>query len=417
MKHWRLAGGAVVGAVLCASAAGAQTQLTSDALAQGRPSRSMEFDGSMRVEYDSNIDRTSPQLAAQEGLTPGDVLYAPTLNADVVLPIGRQAVFLDGSVGYLGHDHNTQLDHARVNVEGGGGGVLGPCSSVITGAYFQGRSELENTTLTTTVQDLQQTTRLDLGVSCIRRPSIVVSVDASRLWASNSLPMEANGNYVTTTFTGTASFRRPSLGSIGLFVSDAKTDYSDLGLMMIQGASGYEALSGGLNLERKLGGRIEAAASVSYTSVDIQRPVIVGATTGQPSGFNGLTYSGNISFRATSRLSASASFERAVKPSLIPGGSFELDSTYGVGLTYKLGSRIRLAVTGRDLQVDIHGDFPVAAATLTNAQTKNVQASIQYTFTKHLSLTLAGLYETRDANNPLFEYDNKTVSLTADARF
>jgi hypothetical protein len=410
---------ALVGVAAAASAAHAQ-QLAPDQMAQARQSRLTQILLTANVEYDSNIVRSSPTLAAQEGLHLSDTTYSPTLNTNVVFPVGRQALFLTGDVGYVGHQQNSRLDHARVDLNSGVGNKLGPCGSVLSGGYFRGRSELLDTTLSTTVQNLQEIKKVNFGVSCLRAPGLGLSVDATRSWATNDSPVATNGNYQSTQISGSLIYSRPATGTIALTAADVETDYSQTGLLAAAGPSGYKARSGGVRLERRLGGRIQATASVSYTKAEIQQPVgLVGSTTSAARDFSGLTYSGDLTFRATSRLSAHAGFDKEVKPSLIPGGSFEVHTEYILGATYKLGSRIQLGLNGHDSDIVVHGDFPaaLAATTLTDAHVKLVEATARYNLTKRLSFVFTGGRETRDANNPLLEYSDNRVSLGAEVKF
>jgi hypothetical protein len=223
MKHKGIAVLALVGMAVGASAA--RAQLSPDQMVQARQSRLAQILLSANVEYDSNVARASPALAAAEGLHLSDTVYTPSLNANLVFPLGRQALFLDGIVGYAAHQENSQLDHVRVNLNAGLGNKLGPCGSVLKGGYFEGRSELQDAALATTVQDLQEVKSIDLGLSCTRQPGLGLNVDASRSWATNSAPAVTNGNYETTTVTGSFIYSRPATGTIAITASDAKTAY------------------------------------------------------------------------------------------------------------------------------------------------------------------------------------------------
>lgn len=419
MKHNRIRMFALVGTAAVASAAHAQ-QLAPDQMAQARQSRLAQILLTANVEYDSNIVRASPTLAALEGLHLSDTTFSPTLNTNLVFPVGRQALFLTGDVGYVGHQQNSRLDHAKVDLNSGVGNKLGPCGSVLSGGYFRGRSELLDTTLSTTVQNLQEIKKIDFGVTCLRAPGLGLSVDATRSWATNDAPLATNGNYRSTQYTGSLIYSRPSTGTIALTAADVETDYSQTGLLVAFGPSGYKARSGGLRLERRLGGRIQATASVAYTKAEIQQPVaLVGSATSGARDFSGLTYSGDVTFRATSRLSAHAGFDKSVNPSLIPGGSFEVHTEYMVGVTYKLGSRIELGLDGQDRDIVVHGNFPpaLAATTLTDARVKLVEVTARYNLTKRLSFLFTAGDERRDANNPLFEYTDNKVNLGTEVKF
>jgi len=418
MKHKGFALAALLGAAASASAAAAQ--VAPDQMVGGRLKRTVDITANASVQYDTNVARTSEALAARENIRPEDTTYTPSIYAHLLLPIGRQAVFLDGSLGYTGHQHNSQLDNTHADIKGGVGNSLGPCGTVLTGAYSRGRSEFGNNLLVTNVLDIQETEKIDFGVACKRAAGLGIFADAARTWSSNSLPQSANGNYVSTVYTGGVSYGRPSFGSLSLNISDAKTDYSSDELAaLLTGRSSFEAKSAGVRFERRLGGRIQASTSISYTKATSDQAIPVGSTIPGSRDFSGLTYSGDISYRASSRLEGHAGSNRSVNPSQITGGSFEVDTEYQLGLTYRVGTRITLGLTGRDRQTTVHGDIPaaLAATTLTDARSKTIEASADYRLNKRLSFILSARHETRDANNALFAYDDDGVGLSVSARF
>lgn len=405
---------------VAASASAASAQVGPDQMVGARLKRTVDISANASVQYDTNVARTSEALAARENIRPEDTTYTPSIYANLLLPIGRQAVFLNGSVGYTGHQYNTQLDSAHADIKGGVGNSLGPCGTVLSGAYSRGRSEFGNNLLVTNVADIQEVQRIEFGIACKRSAGLGIFADATRSWSSNSLPQSANGNYVSTVYSGGVSYQRPSFGSLSLTAEDAKTDYSADGIAaLLVGPTAFEAKSGGVRYERRLGGRIQASAAVNYTKATSQQALPVGATIPTSRDFSGLTYSGDVSYRASSRLTGHAGFNRSVNPSQITGGSFEVDTEYQLGVTYRMGTRITLALTGRDRQTSVHGDIPLilAATTLTEARSKTIEASADYRLNKRLSFILSARHETRDANNPLFAYDDDGVGLSVSARF
>jgi predicted porin len=108
-----------------------------------------------------------------------------------------------------------------------------------------------------------------------------------------------------------------------------------------------------------------------------------------------------------------------VNPSQITGGAFEVDTEYQAGVSYSLGTRIRLSMTGRDRQTSVHGDIPavLAATTLTDARSKSVDASAEYRLNKRVSFVLTARHEKRDANNAALAYDDDGVGLSIAVRF
>src|ERR1035441_5879970 len=60
--------------------------------------------------YYSNIAGSSAALAAREGIKRADVVYDPTVLANLVEPMGGVTLFLMGQAGYDIHQRNSILD-------------------------------------------------------------------------------------------------------------------------------------------------------------------------------------------------------------------------------------------------------------------------------------------------------------------
>jgi hypothetical protein len=394
------------------TATSAAAQVSADGMIAGAPPRSIHADAGVKVEYDSNIARTSPQAAALLGIRQDDITYAPNLNLNIVDPIGQQVVFLQGSVGYLFHQHNRQLDSEQINLTGGGGVKLGRCGSVLSGGFFRGRSELEEFGAVSNVKNILEVKRASLGITCATPAGLGVVFSTSYDQGDNSLPQVAASDFRSTSVSGGLMYGRPSTGSVQLLASYTRTDTPNTVFPTI-GSDGYEDESVGLTFSRRAGGKIQLNATINYTKVNLLTPSNAILVTGSPSNSSsGITYTSAIDYRASSRLQFHGSFNRQVKPTLLVGSTYEVQTLYAVRADYKLGSRIQIGA-GADLSHDVgQATVPaLAALTLTNSEVKGIFASVRYQQSPRIFVVLDARHESRTANLPQFEYTSDRVGL------
>lgn len=384
-------------------------------MARGGQARTVQVAVEGRVDHDTNVARTGEAQAALQNIVPEDTVYSPTARFNIVQPIGQQAIFVRGLTSYLFHDENKRLDHARIQVNGGVGNSIGPCGSVVGGGYFRRRNSIEDPELIVLVDNIQTTRSVNLGISCVRAPSLQVLARGERLWTSNSLELAANGDSTTDVIAVGITYSRSNAGSISLSGNYSRTDYED---RPINNGSpdGFETVAGGVRLERRLGGRIQAVASLSYTETQVDSAPLTlppgsPGTPTLPDEFSGLTYSGEVSYRASSRLTGRVRFAREVAPSLIPGATFELRTSALGHVDYRIGSRFTFGAGAEYRENDLRGQFVLLGTQITDAITRVYDVSIRYRQNKRISLVLRGAREERDAKQTQFDYVSKRIGL------
>ncbi len=69
--------------------------------------------------YDSNVAHSDLVLAQARGLTPADELFRPSAFLNFGRRLGRQTLFLQGSVGYDFYCRNHVLDRERFDLHPG----------------------------------------------------------------------------------------------------------------------------------------------------------------------------------------------------------------------------------------------------------------------------------------------------------
>lgn len=406
----------------------------------GRPVRTFAVTVQALVEHDSNLTRQSEASAILSQLTPSDTIYAPTVNVNFVMPVGRQAIFLNGSGSYLFHQTNTQLNNERVNIAGGGSLSLGPCGAVLRGGYARGRNELTapgagqtgavsdgatgsllptTSNLESTIRNIETVEDVSLGLSCSRSSGIGINGQVAQQWTSNSEVISGSGSYRATSASVGISYQRPAFGSLSLAGIYGRTIYGgQLAPQLVP--RGFETTGANLSFSRQLGGRIQAQATAGYTRAhQLSPPPIPIGVIGNPfADFSGFTYTAGASFRATRNLTARATFQRQISPTLLSGSSYEVLTGYGLGVQYTLGTHITVDVRGDRQQSRTNGAILTnAAQSLTDSRVNDLSASVSYRFNRRLSVQLSGTRETRTADNTRFAYSNDRVALTLSSNF
>jgi hypothetical protein len=69
--------------------------------------------------YDHNVLRLDKATATPTGFARSDYRFTPSIDIDIVQPVGLQSVFLSGNAGYDFYKRNSRLERERINLVGG----------------------------------------------------------------------------------------------------------------------------------------------------------------------------------------------------------------------------------------------------------------------------------------------------------
>lgn len=376
---------------------------SSSAIAQ--EAREVGFGLHAGIEHNSNVTRTSPAQAELRGLSLSDTIFTPSATANVVLPVGKQAVFLNGLIGYSFYEKNDQLDRELLNLDGGIRGKFGPCAPTLRATYSRGIVQFDDPILIDDARNILETKSVGIDVACARPTGFGLVAGASRDWSENSLEIAKLSDSRRTSMNVGVSYGRPSLGTVTLFYTRASADYPK---RLIE--DGYDLDAVGLSYSRELGARIEGAVSVSMNRIDPHAPLAGGRreTTG---------YSANVTYRANSRLALSLLLDRSVTPSTAIGRSYDLTTAYRVGADYELGERVMVTLGYSRVDRESDGMLALPIVQLTDSSVEAVTASVRYRQSDRLSFALTAGREERNTNAPQFDYTNDRIGLSADLAF
>ncbi len=417
-------GGCFVAGLLSASGAAVAQEATLSS------ARQLEVDVGSSVTYDTNVARTGAGFAAAEGLKPQDEVVTPTVNLIANLPVGLEVVFLNASAGYDYHAQNAILNRERFEADGGVAGRFAGCAVRFTGEFTHRQYDLADLTKGQSPVGTQDRKTGLLNVNCGRPIGITPFVSLGGTKLTNGGATLSQSDYDSLTTTVGIGYRRPILGQISLYGSYSTTDfperYCQLQLNITTGAiacvavngpapgvigikDGFRVTSGGLSYDKPIGTRIIGGASLSYTSLNPIGP--------NTSTFNGLTYSANLNYTASSRLALLLDFRRDFRPSYQLGSAYYLSNSYMASATYKVGTRASVTLGGTILDRAYSGAAIVTGADVTKETRRTVFGTANYELSRHLRLTLDTRNDERIADVKGLGYSETRVAFAIRASF
>lgn len=369
--------------------------------------KNIDVGAQVGVLYDSNVARASESIADVRGISRDDTIITPAITADITQPIGRQYLFLQGSLGYSFYAKNDDLNRETADLRGGIGTRLGPCQGTASLGYTRRERGLEEL-VASNPREVQSTTTATFQQVCGLTGGLGVSFSASAQSSESSGSAIDRLDYDLAAVSAGLVYRRTSLGEASLFVSHSKTDYSNAPLF--GGVPGYEVNSIGVSYTRNLGSRITGSASIAQTSVESESPF--GGDT------SGTTFAFDFGYRPSSRLNVGASWSRDIRPSAQYGRNFSIREAAAIDATYRINSRLTYDIGVSQRKISSRGGLPVnGIIVLTDSRLNEFNTGLRFDLNDRISFRLNGSYSDYETSNPLYDYTATRVGLTTSVAF
>lgn len=394
------------GAIMSAAGSAAVAQQAPPTPAVGA-SREFQVDARVATYYDSNVSRTSRSAASARGLKAEDFILTPSVKANIVQPLGQQAVFLDGVVGYDFHRRNPELDRRRYDLTAGGAAQVGPCRPVAYGNYKAFQSDLAEIDLSTT-SNLQTTRALGLALQCGQGAGIGGGVTVQRADVKNSSRRLVEQDHTDEVLAVQLAYSAPTLVDATLFYTFNSTEYPNRILPGRPVGDGFFTESVGLQLRRRFGSRLTTGAGVSATRLKREF-----APAGSKAKISATTYQADVQYRAGTRLTLNASAIRNVRPSERLGKLYDIAENLEARATYRLGSRFLISAGHLYSDVNSNVDTALAGLVVTSSVANSTFGQFEFSRFGNGTLTFDVRHERRDTNLPTFNYSATRVGLTA----
>lgn len=398
----------VVGVVGCACGA---VPASAQMLPTVTGERQLHANVTVATIYDNNFARSSQVLAAQRGIKQNEVTLRPSVNVDIVQPLGRQIVYLKGGGGYDFHRENAQLDRARADVQGGYVTTLSICQATLYGSYRAAQSDLA-TLDSPGVKNLSQATSTAAGVQCGRPGSFSGGANVQRIESQNSATVQKEADSTVETLSAQLGYSNSSIGQLGIFYNYANNEFPNRIIPTRPIGDGFFTQTIGVSVDRQFGSRVKANVSAGRTMVKREF-----APPGTDKKFTSSSYSALINYRLGSRITFELLGDRAVVPTARAGKLYDISTSGQLRGTYKLGSRYIVSLGGQVVDIKSNPDTLSARAVVTSARTKSAFASVRYAQSRRAGLVLDVRHDDRNTNLPDFNYRSTRVGLTAEVGF
>lgn len=387
------------------------TSAAAQAIPQISSARQFKIKSAVNVIYDTNVSRTSKALADLRGIEMRDVTVRPEVGLEVVQPLGRQLIYVNGRLGYEFHRENSELDRGRASVQGGYITRLGMCQGSASTSYRASQSDLA-TVDTLRVKNLQQTSVIGVGAQCGRSQGIVATVSAQRSETKNSATVQKLADSDSDTLGLGIGYGNATLGRLMLTYSYSDNELPNRITPGRPIGDGFLVQTYGVAVERKFGSRLNVNGLLGRSTIKREF-----APPGTDLKFTSTNYAAVIAYKVGSRLNIDLSASRAVIPSVRAGKLYDIATIGEVRGRYSVGSRYTLTMGHRIADTDSNTDTFLNVPVVTNSRLKSTYGGISYRQSERVSLTLDARYDDRNTNVPDFNYKATTVGLTLEVGF
>ncbi len=338
----------------------------------------VDIRAALLTRYSDNVARTDDDIPLRPGLhSRSDWSIEPSMSLSARRPLGRQALFANFSVGRRFYFRNTLLDNNNMAAGGGLQWQLGGrCGGTVQGGWTQRGTQFAS--FLDVVPSRTSTVRASINASCASAGGLSMNVGADYADVSNhtddDLPQSLNRRYAdvhSTGVNGGLGYRLSNRGEIGvqgqwrrskfphqLLPTGEPSENTITGVngyakyrlgrsIAVHGSLGYSRVKQKFQPDNAFSGTVWEAG-VDYTGPRLGASVATGrSVNGSSGGFANYSISkftnATVSYRANSRLSASAGFSHRDndigQSYVVPG--FELVDNrtldrYFVGADYRM---------------------------------------------------------------------------------
>lgn len=350
--------------------------------------------------YEDNFARSTDQLATLRGVDPSEFIVTPSVSLNLNRQIGRAEVSLTGSLGYVFHAKNSELDSERIGLAGAAQMPVGPCQIAPTVSIQRRQSDLRDIVFLTgaaagSAKNTETVQSYGATLACGQRAGLQPYVGINYQRANNSNVVRERAEYDAITYSGGLRYSSPALGKIAVFGSRRVVDQSALAVP-VGTATSYRFDNVGVEVQRDIGARITATGSVGYGKLSSDSVLA--------DGFNGLVWDIRLSALVGTSLRLTAGTGREVSNSLASDAGFVVTTPNRFGLTYAFSERLRFEA-GAEFLKRRFGYSQLAVPTrITTENRQTYDASISTSLGRRLTLRIYGGHERRNADGTIFDY-------------
>ena len=359
---------------------------------------------------DSNVARSSSEAQARaRGLVREDVRFTPAATLDMLVPVGRHAVFATALAGYDFHARNSRLDRERLEARSGVNLRFAQCRADLFGILARRQSELDDITLGP-VNNRETIRSINFEGRCERPAGINPRISVQYQEGRNSQAQRRTSNLDRFELEGGLGYTTLSLGTVSLFgrYLDARFPERSFVFGGLDRRDGFQSTTIGLSYDRQIGTALRGTVSAGYTDVEPRRPDLP--------RFDGLTYRAELRANPLGRLQATVEAARLVDASNRIDVSYFVEDRLRGELDYLFSPAARGEAGVILRRREFEGANRLGLG-INEEETTSVFASLILEATPRLSFRVDAEYEEREADNPLFNYHSTQLGVTTAFRF
>ena len=357
-----------------------------------------------RLEYDSNVFRTNSQTAFFFGPVASDIRATPSLDFDVVLPVGRQAFFLNGSIGYDFYKRYSRLDRERLTGSAGANlAVISGCNTKLEGDYSRQQSSLNDVFSPVAADNTETRTSLSAKLVCDKSIGLSPGAGYSHEDVRNSITALKISDYKTDIIDASLGYARPTLGRVSIYTMYTNSSYPNR--IAFGGEDGIENYTAGLRFERSIGSRITGTISGGYSWVN---PKLT--RTGR---FRGAAYSANIALRPSDGFNVNLNAQRTAELSNQLNVNYSITDVYSLTGDYAFSPYLSINFGSSYQKRDFKGSTVVVSPfpTANNDTVTSAFIGARYQWSRRVTINADFTQEKRDSDNPFLTYKSSRVGI------
>lgn len=389
------------GAALCLSGgAGA---------ASAQNTKPLTITAGAELRHDNNVARASEARAAARGVARDDIIISPSLDIDLVKPLGRHQVAVNGTVSYDFYRRNSFLNRDRIGITASAIVRPGGCSVTVEPGFSRRQSDLGEIAIPVaggqdSVRNVQTTQTYAGSVECGNKVGFRPVAAVERTIANNSNSARRFSDNRRTSYSAGVGYARPTFGKLQLLLAQENVDYPNRPL---PGGSqdGYQTRSAGVRFEREIGANLRLIGQANYLSLRPERA-------GVP-GFKGITYDVGAVLTLADRLKLAANLSRAAQPALQADAAYRIQRVWDVSADFAVSSLLSLSANASFGERSYAGEQPTFGPLLGDDRRNSYSVGVNYAFSDRLTLSADIRYENRDSLSAFYDYDSlsETISI------
>jgi hypothetical protein len=379
------------------------------ALAQSDATRNIGVFVSVQNSYEDNVLRQPKVFPVPRGFSRDDFRLSPSLNVDIVQPLGRQKLTLLGGAGYDFYRRNSRLERERINLQGRADLAVGAnCKPNVGLAYSRQQSDLADFFSFTDfrLRNREQRVTFSSGIKCGAEVGLRPGATFERSVVRNSSGFRKIGNFNATTVGLSVGLANPTLGEVSLFGNYRRGSYPNRGAFtgrpdVNERIGVYTA---GVRLQRDIGSRLKGNLSVGYT---VAEPSVAGTRR-----FSGISGSADLTAQLGDPLQVTLGYSRAVQQSNQLDVSFTVNDSYNINASYIVTPQL-VVTAGAARNKRALRDSPLLNPNLlgTDDRTTIYSGGVRYAPGGPISFSLNANKSKRSSQSRIFNYEASTVSL------